>query len=60
MAETVTCSMSVLLKLKTMSESTHIKQNNRWLKEIKIITCTSIEACLETIDKWQEQLALRD
>jgi hypothetical protein len=59
MAETVICSMSVLLKLKPMNESTHVKQNNRWLKEIKIITCTSIEACLETIDKWQEQLALK-
>jgi hypothetical protein len=29
MAETVTCSMSVLFKLKSMSESTHVKQNNR-------------------------------
>ena len=27
MAETVICSMSVFLKLKTMNESTHIKQN---------------------------------
>ena len=60
MAETVTCSMSVLLKLKTMSTSTHVKKNNRCLKEIKIITCTSIEVCLETRDQWQEQLALRD
>ena len=38
MAETVTCSRSVLLKLKTLSESTHIKQDNRWLKEIEIIS----------------------
>jgi hypothetical protein len=59
MAETVICSMSVLLKLKSMSESTHVKQNNRWLKDIKIITCTSIEVCLETRDTWQEQPALR-
>jgi hypothetical protein len=60
MVETVICSMSVLLKLKPMNESTHIKKIKvRWLKDIKIITCTSIEACLETIDKWQEQLAFK-
>ena len=38
MAETVICSMSVLLKLKPMNESTHIKQDKRWLKEIGLIS----------------------
>jgi hypothetical protein len=58
MAETVISFMSVLLKLKPLNESTHIKQiKERWLKEIKIITCT-IEVCLETRDLWQEQLTL--
>jgi hypothetical protein len=38
MAETVTCSKSVLLKLKTMYKSTHIKQDKRWLKEIGLIS----------------------
>jgi hypothetical protein len=60
MAETVIGFLSVLLKIKPLSKSTHIKQTKeRWLKEIKIITCTSIEVCLETIDKWKEQLALK-
>jgi hypothetical protein len=42
MAETVTCSKSVLLKLKTMSESTHIKQIREIAEKNRdYITCTS-------------------
>ena len=33
MAETVICSMSVLLKLKPLNESTHVKQNKREMAE---------------------------
>jgi hypothetical protein len=59
MAETVISFISVLLKLKPMSKSTHVKQNKEMAERIKdAITCT-IEVCLETRDQWQEQLALK-
>jgi hypothetical protein len=35
MAETVICSMSVLLKLKPMSESTHVKQKKEMAERNK-------------------------